>query len=104
MKNKRIGIVRMLLDHPKTCLKQASMKYGTPLHVVLSNQEFGLSVKVVRMMKNQKEISEIVSQINKIDEEGNTPLHILMRNFSADPDNSAKIGRTLIRRGANLKL
>jgi len=59
MKNKRMGIVRMLLDHPKTCLKQSSMKYGTPLHVVLANHEFNLAVKVMRMMKNIKEFNEL---------------------------------------------
>ena len=61
------------------------MKYGTPLHVVLANHDFGIAMKVVRLMRNYKEVSETIAQINKTDEDGNTSLHVLMRNFSADP-------------------
>jgi len=57
MKNKRTNIVKMLLDHPKTCLKQASMKYGSPLQVAVSNHEFKISLRILRLMKNMKEFN-----------------------------------------------
>jgi ankyrin repeat protein len=30
-------------------------------------------------------------------------MHVLMRNFNTDPESSAKIARSLIRKGSNLK-
>lgn len=49
------------------------------------------------MLKNVKEFN-----LNKLDEEGNTCLHLLMRNFNSDPELSSKIAINLIKKGATL--
>lgn len=102
LKNKRISIVKLLLEHPKTCLKQSSMKYGTPLHVAIANHEYKLAIKMLRMLKNGKDFSNL-QDVNRTDEEGNTSLHLVMRFFNTDSESSSKIAKSLIRRGANLK-
>lgn len=98
LKNKRNSIVKVLLDHPKTCLKQASMKYGTPLHVSIANHEFKVAQRLLRMIKNVKDFN-----LNKLDEEGNTSLHLLMRNFNTDPELARKLAINLIKKGATLQ-
>ena len=40
--------------------------------------------------------------MNKLDDDGNTPLHIVMRNFDADIQKSRKIAAELIQMGASL--
>jgi hypothetical protein len=40
-----------LLDQPRICLKQSSMKYGSAIHVSLQNEEFKISIRLLRMMK-----------------------------------------------------
>jgi ankyrin repeat protein len=40
--------------------------------------------------------------LNKLDDDGNTPLHIVMRNFNADIQKSRKIAAELIKMGASL--
>ena len=102
LKNKRMGIVRALMEHPKTCLKQASMKYGTPLHVAVANQEFKTAINIMKLQKQQKDFN-FAQEINKLDEEGNTTMHFIMKNFNSDPESSSKIARSLIKKGINLK-
>lgn len=41
--------------------------------------------------------------MNRADEEGNTALHLVMRNFNVDPENSAKIASGLLKKGASLQ-
>lgn len=77
------------------------MKYGTPLHVALSNEDFKSSLKILRMLKKAKNFAA-EQDLNKFDEEGNTPLHIVMRNFNADIHKSRKIATKLIKMGASL--
>jgi len=83
LKNKRHNIVKLLLENEKVCLKQSSMKYGTPLHVALSNEDFKNSLRIIRQLKKAKNFTP-EQDLNKFDEEGNTPLHIVMKNFNAD--------------------
>lgn len=78
------------------------MKYGTALHVSLGNDEFKLSYKILRMLKAQKDFNP-EQDFNKIDEDGNSLLHILFRNFNQDVENASKISLNLIKRGCNLK-
>lgn len=73
------------------------MKYGTPLHVAIANHEFKTALKLLRMLKNIKDFN-----LNKLDEEGNTSLHLLMRNFNVDFDLASKIAINLIKKGATL--
>ena len=54
LKNKRHNIVKLLLENDKVCMKQSSMKYDTPLHVALSNEDFKSSLKILRMLKKVK--------------------------------------------------
>ena len=76
------------------------MKYGSALHVSLLNEEFKISIKLIRMMKSYKDI-DYRSDFNKIDEEGNSPLHILMKIYGADPVQANKIVISLIKKGAS---
>ena len=61
------------------------MKYGSAIHVALSNEEFKISIRLLRMMKGVKDI-DYHQDLNKIDEEGNTPMHILMKVFAVDTE------------------
>lgn len=78
------------------------MKYGTPLHVAVANHEFKIAVKIIRMLKNIKDFNNF-QEINRPDEEGNTAMHLVMRNFNVDPENLSKIASSLIKKGSNLK-
>ena len=59
------------------------MKYGSAIHVSLQNEEFKTSIRLLRMMKQGKDI-DYEQDLNKIDEDGNTPMHILMKVFAVD--------------------
>ena len=50
------------------------------------------------MIKNVKDFN-----LNKLDEEGNTSLHLLMRNFNTDPELARKLAINLIKKGATLQ-
>ena len=89
------------MENDKVCLKQSSMRYGTPLHVALSNEDFKNSLKIIRLLKKIKNFTP-EQDLNKFDEEGNTPLHIVMKNFNVDIQKSRKIAMTLIKMGASL--
>jgi ankyrin repeat protein len=102
LKNKRTLIINELLEQAKICLRQSSMKYGSPLHVSLSNEEFKISIRLLRLMKSMSDI-DYSQDLNKIDEDGNTPMHILMKVFNVDPPMAKKIGVSLIKKGASLK-
>ena len=78
------------------------MKYGTPIHVALTIGEYKTTLKLLKILRNQHESNFSPSDINKTDEDGNTVLHILMRNFNVDPEISSKIARYYLRKGANL--
>lgn len=54
------------------------------------------------MLKLVKDI-DYIQDLNKIDEEGNTPMHVLMKVFAVDQVQARKIAVSLIKKGANLK-
>ena len=37
LRNQRNGVVRVLLEQERVCLRQQSTKYGTALHIALAN-------------------------------------------------------------------
>jgi ankyrin repeat protein len=77
------------------------MKYGTPLHVAISNHEYTIATKILRMIKNIKDFN-CIQEINRFDEDGNTTMHLLMRSFNVDGECSEKIARSLMKKGASL--
>ena len=52
------------------------------------------------MLKNVKDFNPD-ADLNRLDEDGNSPLHVLMRNFSAEPDLCKKLAIALIKKGAS---
>jgi hypothetical protein len=66
------------------------MKYGTPLHVSISNQEFKIASKIIKLMKNVKDFNP-PTDFNKVDEEGNNALHSVMKQFNHDKKLGKKI-------------
>ena len=103
LKNKKIALVRTLLEQPKTCIKQYSMKYGSAIHVAIANHEFKFALRILRMFKNVKDFNP-AQDLNRLDEDGNSPLHILFRNFNADPELNRKIAISLIKKGARVNI
>jgi len=92
--------VRLLLKNPNLSLEQYSMKHGTPLHVSLYNKDFKNSLKIIQIMK-EPSLKEN-QYLNRVDEEDNTILHIVMRHFNSDIDKSRRIALGLLHQGANL--
>ena len=103
LKNKRVQLVKMLLEHPKTCTKQSSMKYGGPLHVALANEEIRVALHLLKLQKASKDVN-LEHELAKQDEEGNTPLHLAFRVFNLDPENCSKICKILMRNGSCVKI
>ena len=75
------------------------MKYGSPLHVALSNKDFKNAYKILKMLKATKS----TAFLTRLDEEDNTVLHIVMRNFNSDIANSRKLTSSLLQLGGSLK-
>lgn len=75
------------------------MKYGSPLHVALSNKDFKNAYIILKMLKETKSIAFLT----RLDEEENTVLHIVMRNFNSDIENSRKLTSSLLQLGGSLK-
>ena len=63
------------------------MKYGTPLHVALHHRDYRSSLKMLQMLKDAGDSQ----YFTRLDEEENTLLHIVMRNFNSDTDRSKRI-------------
>lgn len=78
------------------------MKYGTSLHVALNNHEFKTSYRLLKMLKEVRDFKP-QQDLNKLDDEGNNPLHITLRNFNKEKNLSSKISLFLIKRGVNLQ-
>ena len=57
LKHNKIQIAKILLKNDKTCLKQSSMKYGTALHVALSNKHFKNALRILRILKKSNEFN-----------------------------------------------
>jgi len=47
LKNRKQQIVAELVEHPKTCLRACSAKYGTALHLAFQNEDTGVSLKIL---------------------------------------------------------
>jgi ankyrin repeat protein len=56
----------------------------------------------LKKLKAQKDIDH-KQEMNKVDEEKNTSMHMIMRHFNVDPDSASKVAVALIKRGSNLK-
>jgi len=103
LRNQKNVIVHLLLDQPKLSLTQQSMKYGTALHVALSSQDFRIAYKIVKQLKQVKDF-DAVKDLNRVDNEGNTPLHLVMRYFNSDQQNAKKLSLFLLQNGADLQI
>lgn len=66
------------------------MKFGTPLHVSLHNEDFKSALKILKVLK-KKDNFQPDQDLNKFDEDGNTPLHLVMKNFSSDIQKSVQL-------------
>jgi len=78
------------------------MKYGSPLHVALHNEDFKNALKILKRMK-KTDTYHPCKDLNRIDEDGNTPLHLVMKSFNFDVGISIKIASDIIRAGASLE-
>lgn len=66
-----------------------NLRFGSPLHVALNNLDYKSAIIILNnIIKNQNNYSEA---FNYQDEEGNTPLHIIMKNFNIESEKSQKI-------------
>lgn len=79
------------------------MKYGTALHVSLSNHDFRLTYRIAKTLVRIKDF-DICKDFNRTDQEGNTPLHLVMRFFNIDQRYARKLCVFLLQNGANLKM
>jgi hypothetical protein len=75
------------------------MKFGTPLHVAIANKDFKNGCKILKMFKS----SNSTSFLTRVDEDDNTVMHMVMKNFNTDIAASRKIASTLLAMGASLK-
>lgn len=93
IKNKRESVIKSLVKNKDVNISQASAKYGTPLHMALIQFEHKNALRILKRMKGD---------VNRIDSDGNTPLHLVMKNFNQDPEKFRKIASILIKLGADL--
>ena len=91
--------MKLLLSCDKLSLEQFSKKYGTPLHVALGNKDFKNAVKILKMLKATKSNGFLT----RLDEDENTVLHVVMKNFNTDIASCRKIATSLLSLGASLK-
>ena len=91
------------MGHPKTCLTQQSMKYGTALHVGLHNHDFRLAYRIAKCMTKVKDFCP-QKEFNRVDSDGNAPLHLVMRYFNQDVYYAKKMCLFLLQNGANINL
>ena len=95
LRNLKMPIVKVLLKNERTCLRQASMKYGTPLHLALHNKDFKNAIKILKKLRKSESFSGLLD-LNKLDEDGNNPFHVLMRIFNDDVESSRKLAYALL--------
>jgi hypothetical protein len=66
-----------------------NQRFGSPLHVALNNLDYKNAIIILNsIIKNKK---TYIEAFNYQDEEGNTPLHIIMKNFNIESEKSQKI-------------
>ena len=69
------------MSNHKIFLNMNSTKYGTALHVALDNKDNELAKKIIRKLKTLPDYNAH-QDLTKLDEDGNEPLHIVMKNFN----------------------
>ena len=84
------------------CLRQLSTKYGTALHVALTNQELRIAWSLLRRMTRSPDFRG-VRDLNRADPDGNTPLHLIMRCFDTEDASAKKICKSLLQNGADTR-
>ena len=98
MKQKRFEFVKYLLRLPTVSTSVQSTKYGMPIHVALAQCEFKLALKLIKRQSQLRENSDI----NALNEEGNTAMHLVFHNFQQEPELATVVAKLLIRKGADL--
>lgn len=68
----------------------------SPLHIALLNCDFKSSLKILDSFNNQI--------VNSTDQDGNSPMHLVMRNFANDPLQCQQIAMKLLKKGSNLHM
>lgn len=74
-------MTNVLISNQKVYLNMNSTKYGTALHVALDNKDNELAKKIIRKLKLLPGYHAQMD-LTKLDEDGNEPLHIVMKNFN----------------------
>ena len=83
IKHKKHSLMRDLVASSVTRLNQQSPKFGSALHIAVLNEELKFALRLIKILKKNAESSPRTC-INAIDEEGNTVLHLVMKNFNVD--------------------
>jgi ankyrin repeat protein len=68
--------------------------FGSPMHLAVVKLEIGIVRALI--LKN--------ADVNKVDCDGNTPLHLVMNVFSKNPQKCTYIAETLVMNGANANI
>ena len=63
------------------------MKFGLALHISIQNRDYYNSFKIINKMKQNNKIN-LKQDLMKVDDEGDTLMHVVMRNFNFDYENS----------------
>ena len=84
-------IALALLQDKKVDMNIGAGNLGSPLHIAVVNHKVDIVEKMIKLGAN----------INKTDNEGNTPLHQLMSIYTKNKEISLKLLKTLIINGAN---
>ena len=77
------------------------MKYGTPLHAALVSEEYKIAYKILRLQKRIPDF-DFKAEFAKVDEDGNTCLHIIMKYFGSNVEMSSKLARSLMKRNIDI--
>ena len=97
IKNKRVDIIKYMLQLPQVDINKCSKKYGHPLHMAIQCQEYKLASKLLKQKNPLKQLD-----INSRNEDGNNALHYLFLNYHQNPQNSKELAKILIKRGINV--
>lgn len=54
LKNNRQQIVKLLLNNERICLRQSSLRYGTPLHISILNEDYKNALKIIKALKKSQ--------------------------------------------------
>ena len=97
LKSRKTIMTKLLLDCPslKFDLSVANNK-NLPIHIALCNKDFKSALRILSIIDNRA--------INLQDQDGNTPFHLLMRYFGADPYLCQQIAVALLKRRGDLRI